>query len=143
MAAPSVDDLARSFERYLRAGSTSPRTIETYLEVVRGFAAHLATLRPRPRPGPPRGDGGLDRGPSRPLEAGDRPQSRPRRAGHANPGTVVNLAAGLSPDVVEAKLEVVLVAGADWSAASSATRTWHAGNGRSSGALGVRMPART
>jgi site-specific recombinase XerD len=42
MAAPSVDDLARSFERYLRAGNKSPRTIETYLEAVRGFAAHLA-----------------------------------------------------------------------------------------------------
>ncbi len=28
MAAPSVDDLARSFERYLRAGNKSPRTIE-------------------------------------------------------------------------------------------------------------------
>ena len=43
MAAPSVDDLARSFERYLRAGNKSPRTIETYLEAVRGFAAHLAS----------------------------------------------------------------------------------------------------
>ena len=42
MAAPSVDDLARSFERYLRAGNKSLRTIETDLEVVRGFAAHLA-----------------------------------------------------------------------------------------------------
>ncbi len=42
MAAPSVDDLARSFERYLRAGNKSRRTIETYLEAVRGFAAHLA-----------------------------------------------------------------------------------------------------
>jgi site-specific recombinase XerD len=42
MAAPSVDDLGRSFERYLRAGNKSPRTIETYLEAVRGFAAHLA-----------------------------------------------------------------------------------------------------
>jgi hypothetical protein len=38
MAAPSVDDLARSFERYLRAGNKSPRTIETYLEAVRGFS---------------------------------------------------------------------------------------------------------
>src|SRR5215218_9137865 len=34
MAAPSVDDLARSFERYLRAGNKSPRTIKTYLEAV-------------------------------------------------------------------------------------------------------------
>jgi hypothetical protein len=41
MAAPSVDDLARPFERYLRAGNKSPRTIETYLEADRGFAAHL------------------------------------------------------------------------------------------------------
>jgi site-specific recombinase XerD len=41
MAAPSVDDLARSFERYLRAGNKSPRTIETYLEAVNGFDAHL------------------------------------------------------------------------------------------------------
>jgi hypothetical protein len=39
MAAPSVDDLARSFERYLRAGRRSPRTIETYLETLGGFAA--------------------------------------------------------------------------------------------------------
>jgi site-specific recombinase XerD len=43
MAAPSVDDLARSFERYLRAGNKSPRTIETYLEAVGGFTTHLAT----------------------------------------------------------------------------------------------------
>jgi hypothetical protein len=42
MAAPSVDDLGRSFERYLRAANRSPRTIETDLEAVRGFAAHLA-----------------------------------------------------------------------------------------------------
>jgi hypothetical protein len=42
MAAPSVDDLARSFERYLRAGNKSPRTIETYLEALGGFAAYLA-----------------------------------------------------------------------------------------------------
>src|SRR6266498_2638309 len=42
MAVPSVDDLARSFERYLRAGNKSPRTIETYLESVNGFDAHLA-----------------------------------------------------------------------------------------------------
>jgi site-specific recombinase XerD len=48
MAAPRVDDLARSFERYLRAGNKSPRTIETYLESVRGFAAHLATTSKRP-----------------------------------------------------------------------------------------------
>ena len=42
MAAPSVDDLARSFERYLRAGNKSPRTIETYLEAVRWLHRHLA-----------------------------------------------------------------------------------------------------
>jgi site-specific recombinase XerD len=42
MAAPSVDDLGRSFERYLRAGNKSPRTIETYLEAVAGFTMHLA-----------------------------------------------------------------------------------------------------
>jgi hypothetical protein len=42
MAAPSVDDLGRSFERYLWAGNKSPRTIETHLEAVRGFATHLA-----------------------------------------------------------------------------------------------------
>jgi hypothetical protein len=48
MAAPSVDDLARSFERDLRAGNKSPRTIETYLKAVRGFAAHLAATSGRP-----------------------------------------------------------------------------------------------
>jgi site-specific recombinase XerD len=42
MAAPSVDDLARSFERYLRAGNKSPRTIETYLEAVAGLSGYLA-----------------------------------------------------------------------------------------------------
>jgi hypothetical protein len=36
MALPSVDDLAGSFERCLRAGNKSPRTIETDLEAVRG-----------------------------------------------------------------------------------------------------------
>jgi site-specific recombinase XerD len=41
MAAPSVDDLACSFERYLRAGNKSPRAIETYLKAVKGFDAHL------------------------------------------------------------------------------------------------------
>ena len=52
MAAPSVDDLARSFEGTW-AGNKSPRTIETYLEAVRGFSAHLGHLRPGARPGPP------------------------------------------------------------------------------------------
>jgi hypothetical protein len=42
MAAPSVDDLARSFERYLRAGNRSPRTIETYLEAMAGFSGYVA-----------------------------------------------------------------------------------------------------
>ena len=41
MAPHSVDDLARSFERHLRAGNKSPRTIETYLQAVGQFAAHL------------------------------------------------------------------------------------------------------
>ena len=41
MAAPSVDDLARSFERYLRAGNKSPRTVETYLEDVETWIALL------------------------------------------------------------------------------------------------------
>jgi integrase/recombinase XerD len=47
MAASSVDDLARSFERYLRASNKSPRTIETYLEAVNGFGAHLAATSKR------------------------------------------------------------------------------------------------
>ena len=47
MAAPSVDDLARSFERYLRAGNKSPRTIETYLEAVAGFSGYLAATSKR------------------------------------------------------------------------------------------------
>jgi site-specific recombinase XerD len=42
MAAPSVDDLGRSFERYLRAGNKSPRTIESYLEAVAGFTGFLS-----------------------------------------------------------------------------------------------------
>jgi site-specific recombinase XerD len=48
MAAPRLDDLARSFERYLRAGNKSPRTIETYLEALAGFSAHLAATSKRP-----------------------------------------------------------------------------------------------
>jgi site-specific recombinase XerD len=43
MAPHRVDELARSFERHLRAGNKSPRTIETYLEAVRQFAAYLAS----------------------------------------------------------------------------------------------------
>ena len=41
MAPHSVDDLARSFERHLRAGNKSPRTVEAYLEAVSQFAAYL------------------------------------------------------------------------------------------------------
>ncbi len=41
MTAPSVDDLARSFERHLRAERKSPRTVETYLEGVRLLSAFL------------------------------------------------------------------------------------------------------
>jgi site-specific recombinase XerD len=48
MAAPRVDDLARSFERYLRAGNKSPRTVETYLEALAGFSAHLAATSKHP-----------------------------------------------------------------------------------------------
>ncbi len=48
MAAPSVDDLARSFERHLRAGNKSPRTIETYLEALAGFTTYLAATSKRP-----------------------------------------------------------------------------------------------
>ena len=43
MAPHRVNDLARSFERHLRAGNKSPRTIETYLEAVGQFAAHLTS----------------------------------------------------------------------------------------------------
>src|SRR6266487_4449918 len=45
MAPHSVDDLARSFERHLRPGNKSPRTIETYLQAVDQFAAHLRANR--------------------------------------------------------------------------------------------------
>ena len=45
MAAPSVDHLARSFERHLRAANKSPRTVEAYLEAVGQFAAHLRAHR--------------------------------------------------------------------------------------------------
>jgi integrase len=48
MPASSVDDRARSFERYLRAGNKSPRTVETYLEALAGFSAHLAATSKRP-----------------------------------------------------------------------------------------------
>jgi hypothetical protein len=42
MAAPSVDDLARSFEPYPGRATSRPRTIETDLEAVGGFSTHLA-----------------------------------------------------------------------------------------------------
>jgi site-specific recombinase XerD len=37
----STDDLARSFQRHLRASNKSPRTIRAYLEAVSQFTAHL------------------------------------------------------------------------------------------------------
>jgi site-specific recombinase XerD len=45
VASHSLDDLARSFERHLRAQNESPRTIETYLQAVDQFAAHLRARR--------------------------------------------------------------------------------------------------
>jgi hypothetical protein len=53
MAAPSVDDLGRSFERYLRAGNKSPGTIETYSS--RGWLHRIAVgdLETLARRGPP------------------------------------------------------------------------------------------
>jgi hypothetical protein len=45
MAPHSVDDLPRSFERHLRAGNKSPRTVETYLQAVGQFAAYLCRHR--------------------------------------------------------------------------------------------------
>jgi site-specific recombinase XerD len=48
MAALSVDDLAGSFELYLRAGNKSRRTIETYREALDGFTAHLQATSKRP-----------------------------------------------------------------------------------------------
>jgi site-specific recombinase XerD len=41
MAAPSVDDIGRSFERHLRAERKSPRTVKTYLEAVQLLSAFL------------------------------------------------------------------------------------------------------
>lgn len=41
----SVDDLARSFERHLRAANKSPRTVEAYLEAVDQFTAYLRAHR--------------------------------------------------------------------------------------------------
>jgi hypothetical protein len=48
MAGPSVDDLAGSFELYLRAGNKSRRTIETYREALDGFSAHPQATSKRP-----------------------------------------------------------------------------------------------
>jgi site-specific recombinase XerD len=45
MQAHSVDDLARSSERHLRAQNKSPRTVEAYLEAVGQFAAYLRAHR--------------------------------------------------------------------------------------------------
>lgn len=45
MPAHSVDDLARSFERHLRAQNKSPRTVEACLEAVGQFAAYLRARR--------------------------------------------------------------------------------------------------
>jgi hypothetical protein len=38
MSEPRLPDLARSFERHLRAENKSDRTVETYLEAVRSHA---------------------------------------------------------------------------------------------------------
>src|SRR5262245_53424981 len=48
MPAPTLDDLARSFERHLRAENKADRTVKTYLEAVRGLQAFL-TARPHGR----------------------------------------------------------------------------------------------
>ena len=48
MTEPSVDDLARSFERHLRAERKSPRTVETYLEAVQLLSAFLQRRDGRP-----------------------------------------------------------------------------------------------
>lgn|SRR5262245_46590874 len=43
MPEPTLDDLARLFERHLRAENKADRTIQTYLEAVHGLRAFLAT----------------------------------------------------------------------------------------------------
>ena len=43
MSEPRLPDLARSFERHLRAENKSDRTVETYLEAVRLLKAFLAS----------------------------------------------------------------------------------------------------
>jgi Phage integrase, N-terminal SAM-like domain len=42
MSEPRLPDLARSFERHLRAENKSDRTVETHLEAVRLLEAYLA-----------------------------------------------------------------------------------------------------
>jgi site-specific recombinase XerD len=42
MSEPRLPDLARSFERHLRAENNSDRTVQTYLEAVRLLQAYLA-----------------------------------------------------------------------------------------------------
>jgi hypothetical protein len=42
MSEPRLPDLARSFERHLRAENKSDRTVEAYLEAVRLLEAFLA-----------------------------------------------------------------------------------------------------
>lgn len=58
MQAHSVDDLARSFERHLRAQNKSPRTVEAYLEAVSQFSTYLRAHRRANR-----GAGSADAGP--------------------------------------------------------------------------------
>jgi hypothetical protein len=41
MSEPTLDNIARSFERHLRAGNKSPKTVTTYLEAVRQLAGLL------------------------------------------------------------------------------------------------------
>src|SRR4051794_25166076 len=41
MSEPTLDNIARSFERHLRAGNKSPKTVTTYMEAVRQLPGHL------------------------------------------------------------------------------------------------------
>ena len=50
MSEPRLPDLARSFERHLRAENKSDRTVETYLEAVRLGPGHLLATGHRPPP---------------------------------------------------------------------------------------------
>ena len=80
MSQPRLPDLARSFERHLRAENKSDRTVETYLEAVRLLEAFLTgrgvrlAQADRAHIGPPGR-------PARPLEAGDRRQPLPLAQG--------------------------------------------------------------